>query len=119
MGLTMFGIKNCDTVKKARLWLDAHGTAFDFHDFKARGLDAATVAGWVAALGWESVLNRAETTFRALPEDDKAGIDADKAVALMVAQPSMVKRPVLMGDAGGKPVLLVGFKPDLYAAALG
>jgi arsenate reductase len=112
MALTMYGIKNCDTVKKARAWLDAAGLAYDFHDFKAKGIDRATLAGWVAALGWEVVLNRAGTTFRALPDADKAGIDADKAIALMLAQPSMVKRPVLVGPG----VLQVGFKPELYAA---
>ena len=111
MALTMYGIKNCDTVKKARTWLDAAGVAYDFHDFKARGVDPAALAGWVAALGWEVMLNRAGTTFRALPDADKTGIDAQKAIALMMAQPSMVKRPVLAGPG----VLLVGFKPDLYA----
>jgi Spx/MgsR family transcriptional regulator len=111
MALTMYGIKNCDTVKKARAWLDAAGIAYDFHDFKAKGAEKPVVAGWVAALGWEVVLNRAGTTFRGLPDSDKAGIDAEKAIALMVAQPSMVKRPVLAGPG----VLLVGFKPELYA----
>ena len=111
MALTMYGIKNCDTVKKARIWLDSAGVAYDFHDFKARGVDPAALAAWVATLGWEVVLNRAGTTFRALPDADKTGIDADKAVALMTAQPSMVKRPVLAGPG----VLLVGFKPELYA----
>jgi arsenate reductase (glutaredoxin) len=115
MALVMYGIKNCDTVKKARAWLDAAGLAYDFHDFKTKGIDRATLAGWVAALGWEIVLNRAGTTFRALPDADKAVIDADKAVALMLAQPSMVKRPVLVGPG----VLLVGFKPDVYAGLRG
>lgn len=113
--IVLHGIKNCDTVKKARAWLDAAGVAYDFHDFKVRGIDAASVAGWVAALGWEVVLNRAGTTFRGLPEADKAAIDADKAVALMVAQPSMIKRPVVTGPG----LLLVGFKPEIYAAQLG
>ena len=94
--------------------LDTAGVAYDFHDFKAQGIDAATVAGWVDALGWEVVLNRAGTTFRGLPDADKAGIDAGKAVALMVAQPSMIKRPVLVGPG----VLMVGFKPEAYAATL-
>jgi arsenate reductase len=111
----MFGLKNCDTVKKARAWLAANGVDHAFHDFKASGIDAATVAGWVAALGWVTVLNRAGTTFRGLPEADKQGIDADRAVALMVAQPSLIKRPVLVG----KGVLLVGFSPARYAAAIG
>lgn len=119
MTLVLHGIRNCDTVKKARAWLDTAGLAYDFHDFKTQGADRALVAGWVEALGWETVLNRAGTTFRGLPDADKAGIDAPRAVALMVAQPSMVKRPVLAGTHGGAPVLMVGFKPDTYAAVLG
>jgi Spx/MgsR family transcriptional regulator len=112
--LTLFGIKNCDTVKKARAWLDAAGVAFVFHDYKTQGIDPATLTGWVAATGWETLLNRAGTTFRGLSDADKAGIDADKAIALMQAHPSLIKRPVLVG-AG---ILLVGFKPDAWAAAL-
>jgi arsenate reductase len=119
MSLVLHGIKNCDTVKKARVWLTEAGVVHEFHDFKTQGADAALVGGWVAALGWETVLNRAGTTFRALPDADKAGLDAARATALMVAQPSMIKRPVLTGTHGGKPVLLVGFKPDAYAAAFG
>ncbi|MFZ4690801.1 MAG: ArsC family reductase, partial [Polymorphobacter sp.] len=115
MTLTLYGIKNCDTVKKARLWLDAHSVAHEFHDYKALGADAAKLQAWVAALGWETVLNRAGTTFRALPEADKAGIDAGKAVALMLAQPSLIKRPMAEGDG----VLLAGFKPEIYAARFG
>jgi Spx/MgsR family transcriptional regulator len=111
MALTMYGIKNCDTVKKARAWLDAAGIAYDFHDFKARGVDAAALAAWVSALGWEVVLNRAGTTFRALSDAEKTGIEAEKAIVLMTAQPSMVKRPVLVGPG----VLFVGFNPELYA----
>lgn len=113
MTITMYGIKNCDTIKKARTWLDSNGMAFAFHDYKASGIDAATVRGWVDEHGWEVILNRAGTTFRALPDADKQGIDADKAVALMVANPSMIKRPVL--DLGDRR--LVGFKPDVYAVA--
>ena len=115
MTLTMYGIKNCDTVKKARTWLDAHGTAYAFHDYKALGADAGKLRAWVAALGWETVLNRAGTTFRSLPDTDKAGIDAERAVALMLAQPSMIKRPIVEGDG----VLLAGFKPEVYAATFG
>lgn len=111
MALTMFGIKNCDTVKKARAWLDGAGVAFDFHDYKTQGIDAVTLSGWVAALGWEPLLNRTGTTFRGLSDADKAGIDAPKAIALMVAHPSLIKRPVLVGPG----ILLVGFKPDAYA----
>ncbi|MCW5773266.1 MAG: ArsC family reductase [Rhodospirillaceae bacterium] len=112
--VTIYGIKNCDTMKKARAWLDAKGIAYDFHDYKTAGIDRARLEKWEKALGWEVLLNRAGTTFRKLPEAEKQGLDAGKAIALMLAQPSMIKRPVL--DAGG--VLLAGFKPDTYAAAL-
>ena len=115
MTLTLYGIPNCDTVKKARVWLDQNDTAFTFHDYKKAGIDRLRLEAWVAEHGWETVLNRAGTTFRALPEADKTGLDADKAIALMLAQPSMIKRPVL--DLGDRT--LVGFKPELYAAALG
>ncbi len=114
MAVTIYGIKNCDTMKKARDWLAANGIAYDFHDYKTAGIDRATLEGWVKALGWEVLLNRAGTTFRKLPEADREGIDAAKAIDLMLAQPSMIKRPVL--DKDGQ--LLVGFKPDIYAAAL-
>lgn len=110
---TLYGIPNCDTVKKARTWLDQNGHAFVFHDYKKAGIDRVSLEGWVETHGWEAVLNRAGTTFRALPEADRAGLDADKAIGLMLAQPSMIKRPVL--DLGDRTV--VGFKPDLYAAA--
>lgn len=113
MTLTMYGIKNCDTVKKARAWLDANGVAYGFHDYKSLGTDAETLQVWVAALGWEVVLNRSGTTFRALAEADKADITPEKAVALMLAQPSMIKRPMLVGDN----LLLAGFKPDVYTAS--
>lgn len=115
MTITMYGIKNCDTIKKARTWLEGQGIAYNFHDYKALGIDAVTLRGWVDEHGWEIILNRAGTTFRALPASDKQGIDAGKAVALMVANPSMIKRPVL--DLGERR--LVGFKPDAYAAAFG
>ena len=111
---TLYGIPNCDTVKKARVWLDQNGIAFAFHDYKKAGIDRPRLEAWVAEHGWKTVLNRAGTTFRALPEADKAGLDPDKAVALMLAQPSMIKRPVL--DLGDRT--LIGFKPELYAAAL-
>ena len=114
MTLTLYGIPNCDTVKKARVWLDQQGVAFAFHDYKKAGIDRPRLEAWVAEHGWEIVLNRAGTTFKALPDADKAEIDADKAVALMLAQPSMIKRPVLdMGDR-----TMVGFKPERYAAIL-
>lgn len=109
---TIYGIKNCDTMKKARAWLDARKVAYAFHDYKSAGIDRATLEAWIGKVGWEVLLNRAGTTFRALPDRDKAGLTAQKAVALMLAQPSMIKRPVL--DRGG--TLLVGFKPDQYAA---
>ena len=115
MTITMYGIKNCDTIKKARTWLEARGLGYDFHDYKASGIDRARLQGWVDRLGWEVLLNRAGTTFRKLPDDDRADIDAAKAVGLMEAQPSMIKRPVL--DVEGQ--LLVGFKPDDYQKALG
>jgi arsenate reductase len=114
--ITLYGIPNCDTVKKARVWLDQRGTAFGFHDYKKSGVDEAALRGWVAAHGWETVLNRKGTTFRALPDADKAGLDADKAVALMLSQPSMIKRPVLALEHGRT---LVGFDPAAWAAALG
>lgn len=111
--LTLYGIANCDTVKKARSWLAAAGVAYYFHDYKKAGIDPALLADWVAAKGWETVLNRAGTTFRALPDADRSGLDAGKAVRLMLAQPSLIKRPI----ATGSGVLLVGFKPEIYAAA--
>ena len=114
MSVTIYGIKNCDTMKKARTWLDAKGIAYRFHDYKAEGIDAASLKRWVEALGWETVLNRAGTTFRALPDADKQDLDAKKAIALMLAQPSMIKRPVLV--SGDK--ILVGFKPETYAQHL-
>lgn len=110
---TLHGIRNCDTVRKARAWLDEHGVAHGFHDHKASGVDAARLEGWVARLGWEALLNRAGTTFRKLPDEDRAALDRDKAVALMIAHPSLIKRPVLeQGET-----LLVGFVPERYAAA--
>ncbi|SNS54266.1 arsenate reductase [Sphingomonas laterariae] len=115
MAITIYGIKNCDTMKKARDWLVAHDIAAEFHDYKVAGIDRATLAGWVQALGWEVLLNRAGTTFRKLPDADREGIDADKAIALMLAQPSMIKRPVLDKDG----TLAVGFKPERYAELFG
>jgi arsenate reductase (glutaredoxin) len=113
MTLTLHGIPNCDTVKKARTWLDVRGVVYAFHDYKKLGIDAATLNRWADVVGWESLLNRAGTTFKKLADADKAGIDRAKAIALMVASPSMIKRPVVEGD--GK--LLVGFKPDDWATA--
>lgn len=115
MTLTMYGIKNCDTVAKARKWLEAQGIGYDFHDYKAQGVTAAKLKAWAGQVGWEVLLNKAGTTFRALPEADKQDINEAKAIALMAASPSMIKRPVVEG-AGP---LVVGFKPEQYAAALG
>ena len=115
MMVTIYGIKNCDTMKKARSWLDGHGVAHAFHDYKASGIDKASLERWVKEHGWETVLNRAGTTFRALPDERKQGLDAGKAIALMLEQPSMIKRPVL--DLG-RDRLLVGFKPEIYKDAV-
>ena len=115
MPLTLSGIPNCDTVKKARTWLDASGVAFAFHDYKKAGVDPAALDRWVDALGWEVLLNRAGTTFRKLEPADREGIDRARAVALMIAHPSLIKRPVVEGEG----VLLVGFKPDAYEQAFG
>ena len=112
---TIHGIPNCDTMKKARTWLDKHKVAHDFHDYKKAGIDKATLEGWVKKVGWEVLLNRAGTTFKKLPEADKDGITEKKAIALMLAQPSMIKRPVL--EAKGK--ITVGFKPEIYQALFG
>ena len=114
MGVTIYGIKNCDTMKKARAWLETQGIAYRFHDYKAEGIDKPHLAAWCQELGWEKVLNRAGTTFHALPEAEKVNLSEAKAIALMLAQPAMIKRPVL--DLGRKR--LVGFKPEEYAAAV-
>lgn len=113
MAITIYGIKNCDTMKKARTWLDEHGIAYRFHDYKAEGVARASLEAWCAEHGWQTILNRAGTTFRALPDADKQGLDTGKAISLMLAQPSLVKRPML--DLGSQT--LVGFKPTLYEAA--
>ncbi len=115
MSLTVHGIPNCDTVKKARTWLDAHGVDYAFHDYKKLGIDAATLNRWADVVGWEVLLNRAGTTFKKLPDVDKGGIDRERAITLMLANPSMIKRPVVEGT--GK--LLVGFRPDDWTAAFG
>lgn len=110
--VAIYGIKSCDTMKKARTWLDTHGVAYTFHDYKTEGVPKGALEIWSKAVGWEVLLNRSGTTFRALPDADKANLTEKKAIALMQAQPSMIKRPVL--DVDGK--LLVGFKPEHYAA---
>jgi arsenate reductase len=112
---TIYGIPNCDTMKKARTWLEAHKVKVDFHDYKKAGIDKATLEGWARKVGWEVLLNRAGTTFKKLPDADKNGLTEKKAIALMLAQPSMIKRPVL--DAKGQ--ITVGFKPEIYKALFG
>ena len=111
---TLYGIPNCDTVKKARAWLGDAGIAYAFHDYKKAGIDEGRLRRWAAEAGWEKLLNRAGTTFRKLPDADKTGLDEDKAIALMLAQPSMIRRPVVEGG----DTLLVGFDPDTWLAAL-
>ena len=114
--VTIYGIKACDTMKKARDWLAGHAVPYDFHDYKTQGVDRAKLEDWARSVGWETLLNRSGTTFRKLPDADRQGLTEAKAIALMLAQPSMIKRPVLeTGD--GEP--LVGFKPDAYAARFG
>jgi arsenate reductase (glutaredoxin) len=113
MSITLYGIPNCDTVKKARVWLDDRSLAYAFHDYKRAGADKAKLTAWCDALGWETVLNRAGTTFKKLPDADKADLNQAKAISLMLAQPSMIKRPLVEHPAG----LLIGFKPDAWEAA--
>lgn len=112
---TIYGIKNCDTMKKARDWLESKKVAYSFHDYKSQGIDKPTLEGWIKKVGWEVLLNRAGTTFKKLPDSDKENVTEKKAIALMLAQPSMIKRPVL--EAKGK--LTVGFKPDDYRKLFG
>jgi arsenate reductase (glutaredoxin) len=114
MPVTIYGIPNCETMKKARAWLTKHGIEHHFHDYKKDGIDRKRLESWRKQVGWEALLNRAGTTFRKLPENDKQALDAGKAVALMLAQPSLIKRPVL--DLG-EDRLLIGFKPEAYAEA--
>ena len=114
MAITIYGIKNCDTMKKARTWLDKQGVDYAFHDYKSAGVERDQLERWAKKAGWETLLNRAGTTFKKLPDKDKEGLTEKKAIALMLAQPSMIKRPVL--DLGGGR-LLVGFKPETYKAA--
>jgi arsenate reductase len=114
--ITIYGIKNCDTMKKARAWLDEHGVDYAFHDYKSAGIERDRLEKWAKKAGWETLLNKAGTTFKKLPDQDKEGLSEKKALALMLAQPSMIKRPVLELP-GGK--LLVGFKPEAYEEAVG
>ncbi len=114
MPIALYGIRNCDTMKKARAWLDKHGVAYEFHDYKTAGIERKQLEGWSKKAGWESLLNRAGTTFRKLPDKDKTALNEAKAIGLMLAQPSLIKRPVL--DLGGGK-LLVGFSPEVYKGA--
>lgn len=115
MEVTIHGIRNCDTMKKAFAFLKDRGVEYRFHDYKAEGIDEARLRRWVESAGWETVLNRTGTTFRALPDDRKADLDADKAIALMLAQPSMIKRPVLEKDGD----IVIGFRPERYQDLFG
>jgi arsenate reductase len=115
MPTTIYGIKNCETMKKARAWLDKHGVDYQFYDYKSAGIDKERLEGWANKIGWEALLNRAGTTFKKLPDKDKEGLSEAKAIRLMLAQPSMIKRPVLELPRGK---LLVGFKPEEYDKAL-
>lgn len=112
--ITIYGIRNCDTMKKARAWLDARGIAHAFHDYRVQGVSEAMLRRWSGEAGWEVLLNRAGATFRALPEGSRVGLDEANAIALMLKAPAMIKRPVLEAGAG----LIVGFKPEIYAARL-
>jgi arsenate reductase (glutaredoxin) len=109
--LTLYGITNCDTMKKARAWLESRDIAYEFHDYKKSGVARAQLTAWTKAVGWEALLNRAGTTFRKLPDAAKASIDERKAIELMLGQPSMIRRPVLERGA----ILLVGFNPESYS----
>ena len=112
MAIRMYGIRNCDTIKKARAWLEQHGVEYEFHDYKASGIESARLQRWSSEVGWEALLNRAGTTYRKLPDFQKADLHEKKALALMAAQPSIIKRPVL--ELRGR--LVVGFKPELYSS---
>jgi arsenate reductase len=118
MALTLYGIKNCDTVKKARGFLDAKGVAYAFHDYKTAGVAAEDLLRWCQAFGWQRVLNRAGTTFRKLAETEKTSLDETKALALMLRQPSLIKRPILEGVVGERPVLLLAFDAQAFHEAL-
>jgi arsenate reductase len=111
--VTIYGIKNCDTMRKARAWLETRDVAYTFHDYKLQGVERRKLEGWVGEVGWDRLLDRSGTTFRKLPDTDKVDLDEAKAIALMLAQPSLIKRPVL--EASGQ--LTIGFKPEIYAAA--
>jgi Spx/MgsR family transcriptional regulator len=112
MAVRVYGIPNCDTMKKARAWLAEAGIAATLHDYKTQGVDAALLETWVDRFGWDRLLNRAGTTFRKLPDADKADLTRERAIGVMLAHPSAIRRPVLVhGDA-----VEVGFDPARYAA---
>lgn len=119
MSISVYGIPNCDTVKKARGWLDGMGLSYRFHDYKKHGVDAGKLRRWVEVLGWEKVLNRSGTTFRNLPEPDREGLDAAKAIRLMEANPSAIKRPVVEYSHEDGEGILVGFNEQAWSTALG
>ncbi|WP_269971426.1 MULTISPECIES: ArsC family reductase [unclassified Shewanella] len=110
--MTLFGIKNCDTVKKARKWTEANNLNIPFHDFRVDGLTKEQIETWVDAIGWETLFNKRSTSFRNLSDDDKSGIDQVKAIELMLTYPTLIKRPVLVTDSK----VLVGFKEADYKA---
>ncbi|TPL02790.1 MULTISPECIES: ArsC family reductase [unclassified Mesorhizobium] len=114
MTITMYGITTCDTIKKARVWLESHDVPYRFHDYRAEGVEAHRLDSWVGKVGWEKLLNKGSTTFRELPEKDKQALDEKKAKKLMLARPTMIKRPVL--EVGGD--VIVGFKPEVYEEAM-
>ncbi len=118
MTVTIYGIRNCDTMKKARAWLDACGVAYTFHDYAAAGITRTQLARWAGEVGWERLCNRAGTTFRKLPQAETRDLGEAKALDLMVAKPSMIKRPVLAIDSAGRERILVGYTPEAYAEAL-
>ncbi|MEQ1755121.1 MAG: ArsC family reductase [Micropepsaceae bacterium] len=111
-GVVVYGIRNCDSIKKARTWLDKHGVKYAFHDYKVEGVEKSILESWAKEVGWEVLLNKAGTTFRALPDSDRQGLNEARAISLMQKQPSMIKRPVLVA----KDQVHVGFKPEAYRA---
>ena len=119
MTITVYGIPNCDTVKKARGWLDGQGLAYRFHDYKKAGADPAKLREWVDARGWEAILNRRGPTFRKLPDAVRADLDADKAIALMAEHTSAIRRPIVEFAHADGEGLLVGFDEQEWSTALG
>jgi len=112
---TLVGIKNCDSVKKARKWLEGHGVAYTFHDLREQGVERAELEQWLDALGWETLLNRRSTTWKQLSEAERSDVDRDKSLALMLAHPTLIKRPVLIN---GKTIR-AGFKDTEYKTLFG